>query len=78
MPMNEMAAIADLLARSDRSFIQTQHRNRTIRLWALTAFGVLYANTLGYGLTRLLAAWHGEDWSSLWIDVVLPAFPNEL
>ena len=44
--MNQMAAIADLLARSDRSFIRTQHRKRTARFWLLVLVVPIYAFVL--------------------------------
>jgi len=67
--MSQMAGVADLLARSDRSFIRTQHRNRTMQLWMLGVTVPIYLFGLCMGAVALISAWRGSDWWPVWLAV---------
>ena len=65
--MGQIQAVADLLARSDESFIRTHRRYRKGKIWGLAIPVGLYVFMLILGFQQLLSAWRGEnDWLMFW------------
>ena len=65
--MGQIQAVADLLARSDASFVRTQRRYRNGKIWGLAIPVALYVFMLVIGFQQLLQAWHGENpWLMFW------------
>jgi hypothetical protein len=65
--VGQIQAVADLLARSDASFIRTQRRYRTGKICGLALPVAAYIFLLAMGLWQLLLAWQGEnDWLMFW------------
>ena len=65
--VGQIQAVADLLARSDASFIRTQRRYRTGKIWGLAVPVALYVFMLLIGFQQLLLAWQGENyWIMFW------------
>jgi hypothetical protein len=65
--VGQIQAVADLLARSDASFIRTQRRYRTGKIWGLAIPVALYALMLFIGFQQLLLTWRSENnWLMFW------------